>query len=367
MTAIIFILVLSVLVIIHELGHFLAARKHSITVKEFGLGYPPRLLKLFTWRGTDFSLNSIPFGGFVQMEGEDAVGDHSQGAFYSKSIRARLEVLLAGVFFNFIFGILAFALVFYQLGIPVPLIDQVRIHSVVPGSPAQQAGLQENTNLVAVRVQEEWVEVGSIATVQQLVTSHPGETIGVRTSVACEYESCPAEYQERDIYVRAPEEIPEGEGSMGVIFTETVLKKYPWYLMPFMTIFHAFEQSIALAGLILQALWQLLVDLFQGRGLQQEIAGPIGIVDQAQTYGFFDGGWLSVVNFAALLSINLGIMNLLPIPALDGGRAILVFLENFIRRSRIEKVANYLNYAGYLLLLSLMILVSFNDIKNLMH
>jgi regulator of sigma E protease len=192
-----------------------------------------------------------------------------------------------------------------------------------------------------------------------------GETVAIRTSLTCEQETCPSEYQEKNIYLRTKEETPEGQGSMGLVFSEVVFKKYPWYLMPFMTIFHGFKQSIALGALILQALWQLIIDLFAGRGVQQEIAGPIGIIDQANTYGFFDGGFLSIVNFAALLSINLGIMNLLPIPALDGGRAVLVVMEKFLKRKMIDKISYYLNYFGYISLLALMIIVSFNDIKNI--
>lgn len=366
MVAVIFILILSLLVIIHELGHFLAAKRHGIEVKEFGLGYPPRLLSLFKWRGTLFSLNAIPFGGFVQMSGEDGPEEKDQpNAFYHKSIRARLEVLLAGVFFNFVFGILAFAVVFYQLGIPAPLHNQARIQEIIADSPAAAAGLQVNTNILAIQVNQEWVQISSMKQVQDIVQNHAGETLTIRSSLACEQEICPTEFTEHQVYLRTAAETPEGQGSMGIAFTEFVFKTYPWYLMPVMTVAHAFEQSLALAGLILQALGELMRDLVLGRGVQQEIAGPIGIVDQATTYGFFDGGWLSVVNFAALLSINLGIMNLLPIPALDGGRAVLVMMEKLVKRSKLDRVSYYLNYFGYFSLLALMLLVSFNDIRNL--
>jgi regulator of sigma E protease len=109
----------------------------------------------------------------------------------------------------------------------------------------------------------------------------------------------------------------------------------------------------------------LIFDLLQGRGLSQDVAGPIGIIDQANTYGFFDGGWLSIINFAALLSINLGIMNLLPLPALDGGRAVLVLLEKVFKKEKLDQIAHYLNYFGYISLLALMVIVSFNDIRNI--
>lgn len=372
MEAVIFIVILSFLVILHEFGHFLAARRNGVSVKEFGLGYPPRLATLFTWKKTIFSLNAIPFGGFVQMEGEDGPESSANEAtkpetssFYQKSMRARLEILLAGVFFNIVFGVLALAIVFSQLGIPIPLTNQVRIAEVISESPASQAGLQDNTAIVALQIDNNWIEVNTISKVQELVAANLGKTIGVKTTLACQDERCPNEFIEHSVYLRSAAEIPTGQGSMGVVFTETLFKHYPWYLMPWKTISEAFQQSMALATLILQALGQLVVDIVAGRGVTQEIAGPIGIVDQAATYGFFDGGWLSVLNFAALLSINLAVMNLLPIPALDGGRAVLVIMEKFIKRSKLDSAAYYLNYFGYLSLLALMVIVSFNDIINL--
>jgi len=368
MTALIFIAILSFLVIIHEAGHFLFAKKNKIKVKEFGLGYPPRILKLFRHRETTFSINLIPFGGFVQMTGENGPDESEEdkaGSFYEKSSKARLEVILAGVLFNFIFGILAFTVVFYQLGIPKQLFGQARISEVVENSPAYEAGLIANTNILAFKIDEQWIQINDISKVQKLVADHLGETLAIRTSLPCDQEKCPQEYEEKSIYLRTIEETPENEGSIGVIFTDVIFNTYPWYLMPFMTIFHAFKQSIDLGLLIIKSLWQLILDLLAGRGLQQEIAGPIGIIDQANTYGFFEGGWLSIVNFAALLSINLGIMNLLPIPALDGGRALLVLLEKVFSRKKIDKIAHYLNYFGYISLLALMVIVSFNDIRNI--
>lgn len=368
MTALIFIIILSVLVIIHEAGHFLFARKNKIKVKEFGLGYPPRILKLFRHKETVFSINLIPFGGFVQMEGENGPEDNDDdktGSFYEKSAKSRLEVILAGVLFNFIFGVLAFTFIFYQLGIPHQLFDQARIQEIVENSPASQAGLKANTNILAFKVNEQWIEINNISEVQKLISNHLGETLIVRTSLFCEQEKCPQEYEEKSIYLRTTEETPENEGSMGVIFSDVIFKSYPWYLMPFMTIFHAFKQSIDLGILILQSLWKLIIDLVAGRGLQQEVSGPIGIIDQANTYGFFEGGLLSIINFAALLSINLGIINLLPIPALDGGRAFLILLEKIFTRKKIDRIAHYLNYFGYISLLALMIIISFNDIRNI--
>jgi len=370
MAALIFIVILSVLVIVHEGGHFLLAKKNKIAVTEFGFGYPPRILKLFHWQGTLFSLNLIPFGGFVQMAGENGPGEDAgdaDGSFYNKSMRARLKVVLAGVFANLIFGILAFAVVFYKLGIPVELNGQARIAEIAPNSPAALANLTSNTNILAFKVNEQWVEMQDITQVQTFASAHLGETVTIRTSLPCEETKCPDEYQEHSIYLRTKEETPSNEGAIGVVFSEIIYKKYPWYLMPLMTVFYAFKQSITLSLLIIQSLWQLVLDLFAGRGMQQEVAGPIGIIDQANTYGFFEEGFLSIINFTAVLSINLGIINLLPIPALDGGRAFLIILEKFFKRKKIDQIGNYLNYFGYFSLVALMIIVSFNDIRNVLR
>jgi regulator of sigma E protease len=205
-----------------------------------------QLFKLFRHRETTFSVNLIPFGGFVQMTGENGPEDDEDqaGSFHHKSMKARLQVILAGVLFNFIFGIVAFSIVFYQLGIPKPLFGQARIAALVTNSPAIEAGLQENTNIVAFQTAEQWVEINNVAQAQEFVASHLGETLGIRTSLPCEEEKCPSSYEEKTIYLRTAAETPAGEGSMGVIFTDVVFKTYPWYLMPLMTIVYAFKQSL---------------------------------------------------------------------------------------------------------------------------
>ena len=375
---IVFILVLSFLVLIHEMGHYLLARKNKINIKEFGLGYPPRLVKLFTYQGTVFSLNAIPFGGFVQLEGENGPEDHTDrgankknnqewGPFFTKSISARLQTLLAGVFSNFIFGIIAFSIIFTQTGIPHDLGEQARIYELRDDSPAASAGLKENTNIVSFysQLDQQWVIVNNIKEVQDYVDAHLGEEVIVKTTDTCELTDCPDSYQEFTVYLRKDSERAESEGAMGVVFTSVVYEKNPWYLAIIKGSLYGFKEAMALGLLILQALSNLVVDLVNGRSVAMDVAGPVGIVHQAQTYGFFGGGFLNILSFAALLSINLGVMNLLPIPALDGGRAVFILLEKVITKEKIEKVANWANYLGFCILILLMIFVSVNDVRNL--
>jgi len=376
---IVFAVVLSFLVLIHELGHYLLANKHKIRVKEFGLGYPPRILKLFTYQKTVFSLNAIPFGGFVQLEGENGPEgkkkflsikknqDDSWGPFFSKSIGARLQTLVAGAFFNFIFGILAFSIIFIKTGIPRELVDQARIYEFSADSPAASAGIKENTNIIAFysEFDQQWVNVSGITEVQDYVANHLGEEVTVRTTDFCQDTTCPDSFNEYQVYLRPESERSESEGAMGVVFTSVIYQHYPWYLAAIKGSLYGFREAIMLGLLILQALGGLIVDLVRGRSVAMDVAGPVGIVHQAQTYGFFDGGFLNILSFAALLSINLGVMNLLPIPALDGGRAVFILLEKVIAKDKIEKVANWANYVGFFILILLMIFVSVNDVIRL--
>lgn len=376
---IIFIIVLSFLVLIHEMGHYLFARKNKINIEEFGLGYPPRIFKLFTFKGTLFSLNAIPFGGFVKLEGENGpeekknltthknIEKNTWSPFFEKSMSARLETLLAGVFFNFIFGILAFSFIFIKTGIPRELTNQVRIYELIDNSPAAAAGMLDNTNIVALysELDQQWVQVKSITAVQDYVSNHLGENILVKTTGLCQNLLCPDTYQEFSVYLRNETERPTSEGAMGVIFTSVIYEQYPWYLAIIKGSLYGFKEAINLGLSILQALGTLIINLVRGQSVAMDVAGPVGIVHQAQTYGFFDGGFLNILSFAALLSINLGVMNLLPIPALDGGRAFFIFLEKIIAKDKIEKFANWANYLGFFVLIVLMVFVSINDVVNL--
>lgn len=380
MAALIFIIIISVLVIVHELGHFIFAKKNKIRVIEFGLGYPPRAIKLFTWKGTIFSLNWIPFGGFVQMEGEDGpessvektvkkvkalFNKDEEAPFYARSKRARLETVLGGVLFNFIFAVLSFAIIFSITGIPKNLNGEARIYDVSENSPAAEAGVLASSKILSFQTAGDWVEMNSSSEVQEFVAAHKGETVGLRTTGECVEDACQEILLETNVYLRTDEETPEGEGSMGISFVDVYYKKYPWYIAPFQGVFYGVKEAIFLGVMILQVLGTTLLDLMSGKTAQVDVAGPVGIVHQASSYGFFEGGILNIISFAALLSINLGVMNLLPFPALDGGRAVFIILEKFFKREKVDNVARYANYIGFLILISLMLLVSVNDIRRI--
>lgn len=356
------ILALSFLVIIHELGHFLAARWSKIKVEEFGVGYPPRAVKLFKHKETLFSLNWIPFGGFVRIEGEDEVS----GYFNKFPIPKRLLVILSGAIVNFLFGILAFALIFSLTGIPTP-IEEARIGLISPDSPAAEAGLPAEVNIIAFELNEETTSVANTQEVIDYIDAHKGENVTVITTGHCEQLACQEMAGSYQVYLRTDEETPDDQGSLGIVFQGMIYQQYPWYEMPFRGAWYGLVQAFWLGGVILMGLWQILADLFTGHGVPSDVAGPVGIVHLATQENIAQEGFLAMLSFTGMLSINLAVMNLLPIPALDGGRALFIILEKFTGRKKIEKIENLANYGGYIILLTLIILITIKDVFRIFN
>jgi regulator of sigma E protease len=358
MAIVLFILILSFLVIIHELGHFFAAKWAGVKVEEFGLGYPPKAAVLFRWLDTDFSLNWIPFGGFVRMAGEEqhsATGKKA-GEFVSAPRWKRLIIILAGASVNFIFGVLAFTILFSFMGIPTPL-ESARIAAVAESSPAALAQLPKNGETV--------VKISSPAELVAFVSSHRGETITLGTTGQCDGVNCQEQFQEYSVYIRTVEETPVGEGALGVVFEQAIFVQYPLWQMPIKSTEYGVKQSLFLVDQILVALRQLVVDVFTRGSVPTDLAGPVGIVHQAQQSGIFSQGWLMIVSFMGVLSINLAIMNVLPIPPLDGGRAVFILLELILSKVQLAKLEHYINYGGYVALLGLIIMVTIRDVLRL--
>ncbi len=364
------LLLLSILVIIHEFGHFLAAKLVGVHVEEFGLGYPPRAKVLFEKWKTKFSLNYIPLGGFVRLYGDDAEtvekgggksdlpeGVTEKNRYSQKSLPARMTILLAGVAVNFVFGILAFAGIYSTIGIPTPL-DAVNITDVAEDSVASRVGLQVDDSIIAF-LDDSGERI-------QLTSSQPFITfISERADKQVQLVVRRAGENEELVMTVTPEKMEtDGEeyGRLGVGLSDSELRFYPWWQMPFRGMVVGLEESIRLGGFILVALRDMVVTSFQEGQLPSELSGPVGIVDQTYQSGILQDGWLGRLNWMALISVNLAIMNLLPIPALDGGRAVFLLTEPFLgkgRRTRWEQLAN--NY-GMMFLLGLIILITAKDV-----
>lgn len=412
-----FILVLSFLVLIHELGHFVAAKWAKVKVEEFGLGYPPRAVALFKWKQTVFSLNWIPFGGFVKMEGEE-LGEHEKTTetrqthtsaksfpFYTRSAWQRLVVILAGVTVNLVFAFLAFSFYFMIQGVPAFLSypdsvrerDQIRsltinaqryqvpdeaelnallqeyeqsqprIGFIMPQSPAAEQNMPTNVKIIQVARGEIVYPVASGHELIEFVNAYRGETITLTTTLACSGVSCPTETREYELYVRREDEIidPTKEGPLGIGFDDTFMVYYSFWQMPLRGTLYGLQQSIGMSLYIMQSLADIVrLAATQGK-VSAEVGGPVAIVSQANQVGLFTRGLLEVLYFSGMLSVNLAIINLLPIPALDGGRAVFIMLEKIVGKSRIAVVEGYANYAGFMFLIGLMILITVRDVYNL--
>ena len=371
-----FIVVLSFLVVIHELGHFFVAKFFGVRVEEFGVGYPPLARRLFTWAGTVFTLNWIPFGGFVRLAGEeDQVeqgADHAprrdgsvsldKGLFYAQPLLPKLSIIVAGAAVNFLFGVAAFSIYFSVLGIPTAV---PRIATIAPNSPAAAAQIPASVTVLGFVEGSERVMLKTVPQVSRYIKEHAGQQLTVLTTGHCDADGCAGEEQQFKVYVRRPDEIPEGQGAMGIEFASLIEPTfYPWYEMPLRGASYGVQQALYVAQYIIVSLGDVLRRSIRGV-FPQELTGLVGIYDQADKAGIFTGGAWEILNFAGLLSVNLAIMNLLPIPVLDGGRAVFLCLEKVIGKRRVHFLENYANYVAIAFLVFLMIFVTVKDIRQL--
>lgn len=354
MSGLIFIVILSFLVIIHELGHFLVARWAKIKVEEFGLGYPPKMLRLFVdKKGTEYTLNWLPFGGFVRMLGEDSQ-EVKAGSFNSRSAWKRMMVILAGATVNFVFGVIAFGAIYSWHGIPTRL-DGAKIDGLAAGSPAEMAKIPLGSKVVEVELAtEQAVEVSKSEDLIEAVSKHRGETVGLVMEDGSEYQ----------VYVRKADEVPEGQGAIGVSLVDSETRFYPWWQMPFRGIWVGLQATVSFGGMILSALGTMIGDLVTMGQVPADVAGPVGIVYQAEKEGFLREGFWAQLNFAAILSINLAIINVLPFPALDGGRGLFIAIEMLFRKRVKPQIEQWINGAGFMLLMGLILLISLRDVSR---
>lgn len=357
MQIIVFVLILSFLVLIHELGHYLVAKFFGMRVDEFGIGLPPRAKGLFTKWGTLFSLNWIPLGGFVKIYGEDpddSVQRNSPEAFFNKPIWQRALVLTAGVFVNFLFGVIAFGVVYSYMGIPTKT-DKVFVAEVAPDSPAYVAGIKVKEEIKAVKVKESPVTfVGIEGFIKELEPLKGSEIV---LSILDEKGNV------REVLATPRKDPPAGQGALGVTLSGMEMKKFPWWQMPFRGARVGLSEALAWGGEIVSNFKSLIGGIITGKGLPKDIAGPVGIYQVSkQAYQF---GWVAVVQFMAILSINLAILNIMPFPALDGGRLFFLGIEMLVGKRLKNKVEGYVHTLGMVLLLSLMAVVTVRDIIKL--
>lgn len=353
LTIISFLVVLSVLVLVHELGHFWAARKTGMNVEEFGLGFPPRATSIIRG-GTRYSLNWLPLGGFVKIKGENADSGDTD-SFSSKSIPARFVVLAAGVTMNMILAwmLLSAAL---ALGSPQAIAgedtganqrnERIVFGHVVPDSPAATAGIESGDVVVKIDGQD----VSSVEMVQSLTQERAGQSV-VYTVVR--------EGQTREFAVTPRQNPPQGQGALGVQLAEFADVSYPLG----QAVVRGAELTWNYFKLTLIGFAEIIRQLFTSEKVSGDVAGPIGIA--VLSGQFAQMGLSAFLQFMAILSINLAIINALPIPALDGGRIMFLAIEAIRGKKVRAHIEQYSHAIGFALLLALMLMATVNDlVKN---
>lgn len=353
------LVVLSIVILIHEIGHFVMAKMTKVRVEEFGFGYPPRLFGM-RFGETLYSINALPFGGFVRLFGEQeeeiSLGAKlkdkvRQRAFFSKSKKQRAIIIVAGVVMNFLLGAAAFSLVYSLVGIPEK-VDYVTINAVVPGSPAQESGLNQGDKLVSV----DGVEVSQINEFVAAMEEKKGREVVL--------EVASREKGKRVVKLTPRQDPPEGEGALGVLISNYDNIFYPIWQMPFRGAWVGIKEAISWGEAMVVGIWMMLVQLAT-QGTAPAVAGPVGIYKI--TASVSEQGFLALIKFTGILSINLAVINILPFPALDGGRLAFIFLEKAIGRKVKPKIEYWINLTGMAILITLMIALTLREVLELVR
>lgn len=332
-----FVFVLGVVIFVHELGHFVTAKIAGVKVQEFGIGYPPRLFAVR--RGeTEYSLNLVPLGGFVRLLGQEDPSEPDGLA--SKGIVTRLIVLSAGSIMNVLLPIALFSLIFLM---PTEtIVGQVQILEVAPDSPAELAGIEPGD--IILQINDRTIEHTYDAVYAIRLN------LGSEVTMLIEKDQTP-----RIVKALARWNPPEGQGSIGIVMSMTntnlVTRAYP--------IWEAIPLGIRSSLETLTLLRNEVLGWFIGGKLPQ-ITGPVGIAQM--TGEVAKTGLMPLLGFTALLSMNLAVLNLLPIPMLDGGRIVFVILEGLRRGERVQpKLERLIHLIGLMLLITLIVVVSYFD------
>lgn len=345
----VFIAALSSLLLAHEMGHFLVGKLFKIEAEEFGFGYPPKALKLFKWGKTEFTLNWIPFGAFVRFKGED--DPTVEGGFYAANKWQRLGTLVAGPAMNIIVGILLFSFVISRAGYSNP--DIIQISLVEPDSPAFEAGILVNDELLAVNGQ--YLE--SMIDIHDLIQDHLGKEVEILVLRDGEEVAM-------NIIPRANP--PEGQGAMGIVM------QYP---IEYISFFKSIPYGAKMTWQQVREILSLPGMLIRGEVSSGELRplSPKGLYDVYAQVRESELEYeeeipslalLNVAWFFAIISTALGISNLLPIPALDGGRILFILPEIFTGKRVPARYENAIHMVGYFTLLALMAYVFLQDFIN---
>ncbi len=371
-TIIIFIIILAILILSHEFGHFISAKKMGMKVEEFGFGFPPRLFGIKKGE-TLYSFNLIPLGGFVKIFGEQKPENKKEGpvkkisqklkkrAFYNKPIWQRAIVLVMGVTMNLLVAVALLSIV-HAIGVPTAVNSQaeaaelqaanvqVQILQINSDSPAQQAGLRAGDVIIKIKAKNSTTEINQVEDVQKTIARYAGEEVNLVIKRG-------EEIIEKTVIPRVSP--PENQGPLGITVSNVGIVKYPWYS----AIIQGFKTTGELLITFVGLFYELFKTLITSGTLMGGVAGPVGIA--VLTSQVSKLGIIYLLQFVALISINLAIINILPFPALDGGRLMFLGIEKIKGSPVNAKIENAVNALGFILLIGLMVLVTFRDVSRL--
>lgn len=340
MAIIIALIIIAVLILVHEWGHFIAARRVGIPVHEFSLGFG-YLLFSTTRDGTQYSLRLIPLGGYVRMAGEEPGDTENPEGFNTRTPLEKMRVAFAGPVMNFVLAIIIFIITFAVIGVTKP-IDEAVIGEVIKDKPAYTAGLKSGDKILAINGQDvaSWNEFMTI--IQKSPTNKP---LQLKISRG----------EQTKIMVMTPV-LNESTGKPII----GVVNKYTFERVGVITaVKMGFVQTYQLTVALLSGLGML----FTGAASTADLAGPVGITNMIGDAA--RGGMVYLLSFTAFLSINLGILNLLPIPALDGSRIVFAMVEAIRRKPMDPEKEGFIHWIGFMFLMLLIVVVTYNDILRL--
>lgn len=334
MYVIIALLIFGVIIMIHELGHFLFAKRAGITVHEFSIGMGPAVYTKEK-NNTLYSVRLLPVGGYVAMEGEDEESD-DPNAFGKKTILQRFLTIFAGPFFNVILCVLLLFGGYLITGVPTSKIDSVQV-----GSPAYEAGLKPGDEIVSVNGKE----ISSYYQYTSMISKSDGKALDIKVK--------------RDGSEKSFEVTPLKTPTDYIIGVVADTKSNPIGAIP-----AAFHQTAKMTRQMLTFLGRMVTGQYGGK-IVNSLAGPVGAINMVSQQAKTNGATNTII-MAALLSLNIGIMNLLPIPALDGWRILMLIIEFVLRGKKLpSKIEGYLNGAGLALLLAFMAFITYKDILRI--
>ncbi|HHU64323.1 MAG TPA: RIP metalloprotease RseP [Clostridiales bacterium] len=332
-TIIVAIIFLGILIIFHELGHFITAKRVGIKVEEFAIGMGPKILG-FKKGETAYSLRILPIGGYVKMIGEDIKSDDRR-AFNNQKVWKRFAVLSAGSLMNFVLAVIFIVILVYNIGVPA---SPVEIERVFENTPAQRAGLMAGDKILLV----EGIRVDTVNKFAEILNENWGDSIEIKVL---------RDNKERDILLTLEPEAAE---------RPMISIKYE-KVSVFQAIGLGVREFFSIIRKMIVSLVLLIRDLFAGRAVD-EVMGPVGIIGEIGKA--FQKGKLYLLRLGALLSINLGVINLVPFPALDGSRLVFLLVEGVRGKPIDQEKEGLIHFAGFVVLIALMIFITYNDITR---